>query len=186
MRIRVLGVLGPLLRRAYFRGGIETRGSRERQSGVSDAKAQISVARRLLRELISVNACVSTLCFHLRRRKFSIIWQPVQMRRTQSTAFFIGGSSTLTSENGRRKLRRPSLSSSNKVFSNKSDLRMEMYFTTSRRVTSPLFSRDHHRTLLLMMTRDEIHRLATQAQLRRGGQGVAAILASLLKQHQII
>ena len=99
------------------------------------------------------NVCLSSLCLHLQRQKFSIIWPDIRMRKTPSTASFIGGCSMPASKNGRRKLQRPSRNSSSKVFSKKNDLRMATYFTTSHRNISRRFSNSHHETLLLTQPR---------------------------------
>ena len=86
------------------------------------------------------NVCVPSLSFRLPRRKFSIIWPGIRMRKTLSTASFSGGCSTLASENGHQKLQRLSRNSSNKVFSNKSDLRTATSFTAPPRTISRRFS----------------------------------------------
>ena len=110
------------------------------------------------------NVCLPSLCFHLRRRKFSIIWPGIRMRKTPSMASFIGGCSTPASKNGRRKLQGPSLNSSNKVFSNNSDVRMAMYFTASPRIISRRFGNGHHETLLLTQLRKSLTRKYNHAR----------------------
>jgi hypothetical protein len=92
------------------------------------------------------NACLPTRHFHLQRQKFWIISPAIQRRRTRWMASFIGGCSTLACKNGRRKLRRPSRNSSNKVFSHKSDLQTATSFTTFHRAISRRFSNGHRET----------------------------------------
>src|SRR6266545_2176308 len=92
------------------------------------------------------------LRFHLRHQKFSTTWRGIQMHRTPSTASFIGGCSTPAFEIEPRKLQRPSRNSSNKVFSNKANLRTATYFTAPPRTISRRFSNDHQ-TLLLTQPR---------------------------------
>ena len=100
------------------------------------------------------NVCSPIHNFRLRHRKFSIIWPGSRVHRIRSRAFFTGGYSTLTFGTGRRKLRRPSHNSSNKVSSKKNRLRMAKYSTTSLHPISPLFSNRHHQGLI-PMTSDE-------------------------------
>src|SRR5438132_6384656 len=93
------------------------------------------------------------LRFHLRHQKFSTIWPGIRRHKTQSTVSFTGGCSTPAFESGPRKLQRPSRNSSNKVFSNKANLRTATYFTTPPRTISRRFSNGHHETLLLTQSR---------------------------------
>lgn len=97
--------------------------------------------RRLLQgDYHSLNACLSTLRCRPRRGKFSTTLPGTRIHRTRSTASFTGGYSMLTFGTGRRKLRRRSYNSSNKVSSKKSHLRTAKYFTTSHRNISPRFN----------------------------------------------
>jgi len=125
--------------------------------------------------MTQLNVCLPIRDFHRLRRKFSIIWLGSRGHRTRSTAFFIGGCSTRAFEAGRRKLRKPSRNLSNEVFSRKSDLRTAKYFTTSLRITSPLFSSGHRQppdcNVLAMTTHDEIQWFAIQA--RPGAEAAA-------------
>src|SRR6266545_2798558 len=116
--------------------------------------------------------CLTSLCFHLRRQKFSIIWPDSRVPRTLSTASFTGGCSTLVSETGHRKLHRPSLNWSNEVSSKKNRLRMAKYSTASLHFISPLFSNRHHQGSI-PMTKDETHwfaRIESRPELPRSGR----------------
>src|SRR4051794_7170962 len=95
------------------------------------------------RRLTSLDACLPTHDFHLQRQKFWITLPGIRTPKTPSMGSFIGGCSTLACKNGRRKLRRASRNSSNKVFSNKSDLRTATSFTTSHRIIWRRFSNGH-------------------------------------------
>lgn len=153
-RMRVRARTKSFSAKRIFRGGIETR---ETTGGT---QLVLAPQQRKLRYVDCYrgttdipNVCLPSLCFHLRRRKFSTIWPSIRMHRTPSTASFIGGCSTLTSKSGRRKLQRPSRNSSKEVFSNKSDLRMATYFTTSPRIISRRFTKGLHETLPLTQPR---------------------------------
>ena len=137
-----------------FTGEIETRqGAGGTQLVLALQQRKLKVRRLLQWDTDVPNVCLPSLHFHLRPQKFSIIWPGIRMRKTPSTASFIGGCSMPASKNGRRKLQRPSRNSSNKVFSNKGDLRMAAYFTTSPRIISRRFGNGHHETLLLTQLR---------------------------------